>query len=117
MTDTGWYGKDGQLVPRLISLYHPYQKHAQRSCHVGIPWDAWVGFAVAEKVDYRVLKLANVTGMVLNVGMFYLMALELSYPRWVLHKMVMQCNNILLDILLKCYACVIFVLSFDINKL
>ena len=41
-----------------------------------------MGSAVAEKLAYCVLKLANVIGMVLNVGTFYLMANELSYPKW-----------------------------------
>ena len=73
----GWDRKDGQLVPRLL-LYHPFQKRAQRSCHAGVPRDASVGSAVAEKLACRVLNLANVTGMALNVGTFYLMAHELS---------------------------------------
>jgi len=49
---------------------------------VGVPRDASVGSAVAEKCACRVLKLANITGMALNVGTFYLMAHELSYPKW-----------------------------------
>ena len=48
VTDMGWDREDGQLVPRLL-LYHPFQEHAHRSCHVGVPRDASVGSAVAEK--------------------------------------------------------------------